>query len=332
MSNGEFETVEEIKARMAQESSTKTSQEEVKKEAKEEIQQPVKKLPLSERLDNAYQKLNDTERQAWAEGWRPEEFFGGKNKDGTQRQFIGAEEFLKRREKVLPIANDRLREMAKELEETKKLAREAQERIAKAEQKGYQKALEELERKQTEAVESGDVEEFTKLKSAEKDLINSQFNSTKQEVVEEALDKQDTQSPDPQQQNQSLLSEHDQRVLQDWAAKNNWMRTDEKLAGYAIAAEKTLLRDRPYLSLQERLDIVEQEVKDVFHNKFNKSSSPRMFESGGDAGFGESQRSKSYSDLSPEAKKNCEDLIKIRGIQGEDNIKRFKSEFAKHIN
>jgi hypothetical protein len=319
----EFESVEEIKKNLeVAESETKSEE-----ESNDIVN---KKIPLSERLDNAYQKLDDTERQAWSEGWRPEEFFGGKNKDGSTREFINAEEFLKRREKVLPMANDRLREMAKELEETKKIAREAQERILKAEEKGYQKALEDLEKKQREAVEMGDTEEFSKLKDAEKELIKSRIPTEENVVVENVVE--ETMSTNTQTPSANILNEQDQRILEDWGARNSWMRTDRKLAGYAIEAEKQLLQDKPYLSLKERLDIVEQEVKDVFHSKFGQSQSTPMYESGSN-GFGSSQpKEKTFSELPANVRQQAETLMRIRGVTGEDAIKRFKANFVKNIN
>lgn len=296
-----------------------------------EEEKPQKKLPYKERLDQAYNNLqSDIEREAWAQGWKPQELFAGKNKDGSDRPFISAEEFLNKTKNALPIANDRLKELTKELEETKKLAKETQDRIKKAEEKGYQKALAELELKQQQAVELGDVDEFNKLKKEEKEIINNQFANPKdnqEEVVENVMD---NNPPSPQQQ--TMLSPRDQQILQNWSARNTWMRTDPKLANYAIAAEKELLNTKPYLSLEDRLQVVEEEVKDIFYNKFNNSySNNTPSYSSGTRNFGSLQNKDSYSSLPDSIKKQCDSLIKIRGITGEDNIKKFKQTFAKSI-
>lgn len=324
----EYESVEDIKSRMDAYPKGEAPEVEDSQESNDIVNKETLKLPLSKRLDNAYQNLNDTERQAWSQGWRPEEFFAGKRRDGSEKPFVNAEDFLNKSKDALPIANDRLREMAKELEETKKMAKEAQERISRAEEKGYQKALAEIEAKQKEAVEMGDVEEFTKLKQTEKDLIQNQFKAPEvpqnDTVVEDVME--------PKKAQPSTLTPLDQQILQDWAARNNWMRTDPKLAAYAIQSEKELLTAKPYLSLNERLEIVEQEVKEVFHSKFNPTQTNPMFEGGVNKGYGSAPKEKGYSDLLPEVKKQCETLIKIRGIQGEDAIKRFKATFAKNIN
>ena len=333
----EFESVEEIKSRMEVEPKgeapeAKTEVEGVIKQESTDIvnneEQP--KLSLSKRLENAYQNLDETGKEAWSQGWRPQEFDKGKRRDGTDRPHLSAEDFLNKSKSALPVANDRLREMAKELEETKRIAKEAQARIVKAEEKGYQKAMKDLEAKQVEAVEMGDVEEFNKLKQSEKDLVNSLKTEVSQNdtVVEEVMDSQPASKVEP-----ATLSPLDQQILQDWAAKNDWMRTDPKLAGYAIASEKQLLDSKPYLSLSERLQLVEEEVKQVFHAKFNPTQQNNtMFESGSNKGFGSDPKPKGYSDLSPEVKRQCESLMKIRGIQGENEIKRFQANYAKNIN
>jgi len=315
----EVETVEEIKANLE---GVNPEQKEKAPEPKEDV-----KIPFHQKLDNAYKKLDEAEKQAWSQGWRPKEFFAGKRKDGSERPFISAEEFLSKSKETLPVANDRLKKLTEELAETKRLAKEAQERISKAEKKGYEKALAEIESKQSEAVELGDTESFKKLKEEEKELINSQF--TQEPVVEDVVAPQE-QKDAPQQPQQSLLTPKEEQALQEWSARNSWMRTDHKLAGYAIAAEKQLLEEKPYLSLNERLEIVEQEVKEVFHSKFNANQSNPMFDSGANQGFGSTPKPKGYNDLPAEAKKNCESLVKIRGIEGKDAIERFKQTYAKN--
>lgn len=328
----ELESVEDIKTRMTANSKEETVNKniDVKEEIREEKSE--RKAPLRERLEKSYQGLNDTEKQAWSQGWRPEEFFVGKNKDGSDKKFINAEDFLNKSKDALPVANERLKELAKELEETKKIAKEAQERIFKAEEKGYQKALAEIELKQKQAVELGDVEEFSKLKEEEKNLINTKFTKevSQNETVQEKVVEQTMTNTQP---TQSILSPYDQQILQNWVSKNSWMKTDERLAAYAIASEKKLLNEKPYLSLNERLELVEEEVKEVFYNKFQtEKHSPILFESS-NGGFGNSTpKEKTYSNLPESIKNQCETLIKIRGITGEDNIKRFKQTFAKSIN
>ena len=324
----EFESVDEIKARMISEPKGEAIKvDETSEQEPNDIVNNEEKpqLSLKDRLDNAYQNLDNTEKEAWSQGWRPQEFDRGKRRDGTDRPHLSAEDFLKKSKDALPVANDRLREMARELEETKKIAKDAQERILKAERNGYQKALDDLEAKQREAVEMGDLDEFNKLKQSEKDLVSSQVKQL--EVVQDAMEQQPASKVES-----NTLSELDQQILQDWAARNNWMRTDSKLAGFAIAAEKELLDQKPYLSLSERLQLVEEEVKEVFYNKFSTPQTNSMFESGVNKGFGSTPKEKGYSDLSPEIKKQCETLIKIRGVTGEDAIKRFKANYAKNIN
>lgn len=297
-------------------------------ESQEQNQEEQPNLTRKERLDRAYNSLDEEGKLAWNQGWRPEEFFKGKSKDGNDKPFISAKEFLAKTKETLPIANDRIKELAKELEETKKLAKEAQERIKKAEERGYQKALSDLEARQQQAVEMGDVEEFNKLKKEEKDLINNQFSQYTQpqqedkKVVEDALNNQ-------QPQQQSFLTPREEQILKDWSAKNSWMSTDRKLANYAIAAEQELLQTKPYLSLQERLDLVEDEVKEVFYTKFNNDRPASQSYETGSRGFGSQPKEKGFSSLPEHIKQQCNSLMQIRGIKNPEDVKNFKENYAK---
>ena len=331
----EYESAEDIKARMAEEAKApepdNNPTEDLDDKELEEEKEAPKQLSLADRLDNAYKGLDDTEKEAWSQGWRPKEFFKGKNRDGSQREFTEAEDFLNKSKDALPVANDRIREITKELEETKRIAKEAQERVLKAEQKGYEKALDELSKKQREAVELGDIEEFDRLKEQERNIAKESIPQQveKKEVVADVVTNTPKQQP---QDNQ--LSEGERITLRDWQARNQWMSTDQKLAAYAIQSEKQLIQERPYLSLSERLQLVEQEVKDVFHAKFNPTnSSNNMFEGGGsNTGFGSSVKPRGYSELTSEDKKACENLINIRGIKDANAVKAFRQNFAKAVN
>lgn len=301
-------------------------------ESVEEIQQNLEEpqeekrevLKLSDKIDNVYKSLDEDQKQAWNQGWRPQDLFVGKNRDGSSREWVDHKTFLERAKNNLPVVNDRNRELAKEIDKLKEELKNQKKALTEAEKRGYEKALVEIETKQRAAVEIGDVDEFEKLKKEEREIMKKLPTV---EVVEDFIEQQ------PQQQ--SFLPQ-DQEVLNDWQARNMWIRTDAKLAAYAIESEKQLLKDKPYLTLRERLDIVEQEVKEVFYNKFNTPKPDSMFSSQATGGFGSSEpKTKSFSDLPDAARKTCESLIKLRGIdqKGAEAIKAFKQNYAKaHFN
>ena len=346
-----LETVEEIKQRMETELNKETDTIEEKKESIDEVKEEdkeikeeetnepsQKKLTLAQRLENAYSNLNEEEREAWKQGWRPQEFFVGRNRDGSKKDWIDAKTFLDKSKDNLPVANDRIRELTKKIEELEKHNKRVEAKVEDAEQKGYEKALIDLSLKQRQAVELGDTEEFDKLKKEENDLINARFFSPKiEEKKEEGQENKVVENLMHQQPYEKsnvplTLSPRDQQILDNWQVKNMWMRTDPKLAAYAIESEKELLRSKPYLSLEERLNIVEQDVKETFHNKFTPNEQrPATFDSGINQGFGGNKKEKDYSDLPANAKANCEKLINMRRIseQGKDAIKAFKQTYAK---
>lgn len=290
------------------------------------------KLPLSKRLESAYQTLDEDGKLAWAQGWRPQEFFAGKNRDGSEKEWKDAKTFLEQSQKNLPTANNRIKELSKRIEEAEKKAEAAERRAIENEKKGYERALAELSKKQREAVESGDIDIYDELRSQEQKILEEKYKTIetpKANVVEDMVT-QPAQQP-TQQPPELQLSEQEQSIVSNFYAKNAWMRTDQKLAAYAIQSERQLLEERPYLSLQERLDIVEQEVKDVFHSKFN-GNQPSTFSESSNQGFGSSQKNekKGYSQLNAEAKKMCDSLAKIRGVhkQGDKALDAFRQKYA----
>lgn len=334
------ETVEEIKARLASENEQSANESEAKAEDSEkeivnneEAEEIKEGKPLSyaQRLDNAYKKLDETGKKAWSQGWRPQELFAGKTKDGKEKPFVSAEDYLKKSEEALPVAQERLREMEKKIEEANKLAKQAEKRVQEAEARGYKKAMEELEKRQRQAVEDGDLETFDKLREEEKSLskfrVDAPMIENPEEIVKEIAEEQKGQSA--KQNNQPVLSEADQQVLQDWSSRNQWFATDARLAAYAKAISDDLIQTKPYLSLRDRLEIISQEVGETFHNKFSsKKEADPAFDSGA-KGFGSSPKPKGYSDLPANAKESCEDLIRMRGITGESEIKQFRTLYAK---
>lgn len=344
----ETETAEEIKQRLDAE---KQQGESVKEVQNEEIQdentsseeKKTLRLPLSQRLELAYSKLGETEKEAWSQGWRPQEVFAGKSKDGSNRQWVDAETFLSNSKDKLPVANERIRDLTSRIEKAEKEAREAKERVAKAEKRGYEQAMRELEKKQREAVELGDTEAFDNLKKQEGDLIKSQYTlpeskvEEKPSVVDDMV--QDPYSPPPQpKQENRQFSEAERASIADFYARNTWMKTDQDIADYAVFKEAQLMQQRPYLSVKERLDIVQEEVVATFHQRLNGTKGSSMFDTPSNQGFGDTQKKPSgFMDLPNDIRGRCEDLIKIRkidqkgykGMKGQDALKAFRNDYAK---
>lgn len=342
----EVETAEEIKQRLEaakQQDQVDNNKDLSTEENQEQEERKTIRLPLSQRLEIAYNNLNETEKNAWTQGWRPEEFFAGKNKDGSQRKWVNAETFLSNSKDTLPVANERIKDLTARIEKAEREAKEARERVEKAEKMGYEKALQDLAKKQREAVELGDIDAFDNLKEQENEIIKNQYSSSEIKQVDNAVIDNMVQNPNspppPPSQEARKFSEAETAQIADFYARNSWMKTDPNIAEYAVYKESKLLHERPYLSVKERLDIVEEDVKNTFHQKLNGSQNSSMFDSPSGQGFGEptTQKAKGYNDMTAEMRKHCENIIKIRGIQhkgfkglkGEDALKAFRQEYAK---
>lgn len=341
MSKLETETVEQIKATLANEANDVVKKEpevkiepEVKEEGKQEPSAPnpeSRRENLASRLGKAYDELNDTERKAWQQGWRKEEFFAGKRRDGTPRKWINAEEFLERTKEALPVANERIKELTKKVDEAHLKASQAEQMILEAEERGYKKALEEIQKKQENAVELGDIEEFKQLKTKEMDIINNKINL---EIKEEAKTEIKEKNNIPQQP-EVKLSLEDQKTLTDWVGVNDWyLKPENKLiADYARGLEQQLLIDKPYLNLEERLEVIDVDLNSnsSFSAKIRPISSNKFDLGDGDVNnsiFGQKTQPKGYNDLPKDIKASCEKLIRLRGITG-DSIKNFRTTYTK---
>jgi len=311
----ETETVGEIKSVLDQANMPEQSNE-------QELKEDIPQLSYKERQEQAYNKEDEAGKKAWMEGWRPQELDKGKNRDGSDRKWLTAEEFLNKSRTNPAIANERIRELSKRIEKAEKDAKMAYDRIEAAEEKGYSKALEEIAKKQREAVEVGDVEVFDNLRKQEADIIANKYKP--EPIVEDVLDNEPVN-------NQKQLSSKDVKTLRDWEANNQWMSTDAKIANYAINYEKELLQNSPYMSLEERLVEVEKEVKETFTKKFSTQSSGQIFGSSESGGYGASKSVKGYSDLSKHTQSNCDQVMEMRGInlRGEKAIKDFRQSFAR---
>lgn len=326
MSDIELESVEDIKQSLE-------AQQEPAADDINVVEQDAKvNLSYHQRLETAYNNLNDLDKQAWLQGWRPQEFDKGKRKDGTDRPHLSAEEFLKKSEDYAPIAKDRMKEMSKKIEESEKIAKEALKAVKQAKEDGYKKALEDIKIKQREAVQLGDEETWENLEKQRDRYLENAFQTNEPQKKEEPIVDDSKVSDVPKPHN---FSESEQEIIRNFYAQNTWMTTDPKLAAYATQSEMELAKEKPYLSMQERLEVVQQEVREVFSSKFNSpsTSTKNIFSSGSNSGFGNNPKSKGYAEMSAADKKNCDTLIRIRGIneKGENAVKAFKLNYAKSV-
>ena len=327
MTKIETQDIEEIKAEMAKQPIQSETKIESQLEETKEMEKTSKEDIIT-KLKATYEELpNERARAAWKEGWRTKDCFVGKRRDGSELKWIDYEEFLAKSEKVLPIANERIKKLTKQIEQSNAKALEMEKRINEAEKKGYDRALNEIQKKQEEAVEQGDIDRFKVLKNEEMELIK---DSKEEKEVKEPTIPLEKESPPKT----NVLTVEEQKIAADWSAENDWFFKPENqlIANYAVGMEANLKETKPYLSLSERLNIIDLELRNnpSFATKIypQASSKYNLGDTGNSSVFGEQPKEKGYNDLPQEAKKVCEKIIRIRRIAA-NNVDSFRKNYAK---
>ncbi len=255
---------------------------------------PIKTNPPANGLlpDDADQTTNDDlgddiEARAREGGWVPEAEWEGEPPDAG---FRTAQEFVDYGEAKGPTLAEQNRRLSEELAEGRKTQEATLAALGdfKAYHEGYAKnakavALSELEAKQREAVEAGDVEGFD---AAQKDI--------------KALDEPaESDNPD------------NDPVFKAWNGDNTWYNDNIKMTLYAnniapIVSKKTKLEGRPYY------DAIVAEVRKEFPDHFRniKRDDPPSVEGGGKPGGERKSGKKTYADLPREAKDACDRFCK----------------------
>lgn len=263
-----------------------------------EVEQPVQQNQFVDRNTEEkafYASLSDTEKDAWDRGWRTGKFFKGKFKDGTPKPHKTAEEFLSIQEKETPILNERNRKLASEktaLEREMSELRKQMDVMLSVQKIAYeektQNKFQSLEEAEEAAILEGDV---PKVRAIQKQRLE--------------LEKNKISFEEPQQRKQPQFQPEEVKVFQEWSSENTWFYQDSMLKNYA----ETYFDNLPnHISLDEKLEMVSQEVKTRFSDKLGTSKAPRV--ESGVRGVQSTRKQHSYNDLPAEIKKSCEFFAK----------------------
>lgn len=236
---------------------------------------------------------DDYEAEARAMGWKPlDEYKGDPDKH------IPAEKFVKRGMEKLPVLQKNYKEVldkVKALEEYNKTIAE----------RSYQRALADIKAEQLKAVEKGDIKEYNTLEE-QKEKIQQDYSpkqSTEQNP-KEAIEKQ--------------------RLLIEWNKQNDWYMKDQMLNAEADLYFQELEIDSPNLPLSEKLQMVEQRIKESNPRKFQKSERPPSV-AGTKQSKGGSAK-KTWNDIPTKDQVKAEDWIKRGIISREQYIKDYFGE------
>lgn len=241
----------------------------------------------------------DYEGEARRMGWVPKDEFRG-----DDNRWVDAETFVERGENELPILRERLRAQDRKMKDMQSTMKQFAEHHKNTEQKAYERALANIQKKQMEAVKDGDVEEYSRL---DQERSNLQSNPPKNIDVPE-----DNGPP---------------MEVQEWQAKNTWFDKDPELQAYAVHMHGYLQQTRPNMSLEQNLSEVTKEVKKRFPDKFvNPRRSQASAVEGDSQAPGGNSGKKSYRDLPAEAKAACDNFVKQGLLTREAYIKDYFGE------
>jgi hypothetical protein len=202
-------------------------------------------------------RYSDYELAAMKKGWVPEDKY-----KGDKREFRSAKEFLGRADLYDKLSAQS--RAIKKMEETVRLSAELHRKQHEMIQKDR---LKHFEYNKKAAIELGSVADVEKYEQ--------HIAETKKELDSLPLPDQETQ----QHRKQSSQQMGPPPEVQDFLDRNPWStdKSDEsrRMQRYAVAFETELARDRPELSVEERLFETEREVKRTFAHNFENRNRAR---------------------------------------------------------
>ncbi len=242
-----------------------------------------------------YETLSDFEKEKWNEGWRTGKFFRGKNKDGSPRQSLTAEEWDERSKKIAPIANERARTVARENAELKKTVQQLLEYNKQKEEREFNNISQSLDKEEEDAILMGDIDKVKEIRAKRIKIAESKFDfEVKPEV--------------------QAVKEEDQAVFNNWVSTNNWYYKDQAMRRYAEGLYDDL-KD-PNLSLTDKLLQIEDEVRSRFADKLGSTRKSIAVNSGMRGASGVKPKTIAFADLPAQAREACEKQIKLYKYSG----------------
>lgn len=197
--------------------------------------------------------LSDVEKQAMEQGWKPPDKF-----DESDKEFVSAAEYLRRGElfekikELKSASRSETRRLEKQIEELTNLMHDSK-------RQGYEQALRDIEARRREAVEIGDIEGFNAADNQYAEL-KEKLNSIKQSKV----------SAEPEISDAALQFKERNH---DWF--NNNTPENSSMVNQAINIDQYLTSNKPYLTEDQRLALVEKELKTLYPHRFSNMHKKR---------------------------------------------------------
>jgi hypothetical protein len=152
-----------------------------------------------------------------------------------------------------------------------------------------QNKFQSLEEAEEQAILEGDVAKVRAIHKQRLELEKNKISFEEPEV----------------EQPRNQISRDDKSVIDNWTADNTWFHEDKVMQASATAYFGTLSERIP---LEERLELVSDEIKSRFSDKLGFSKAPRV--ELGVRGVQNTRKQNSYNDLPAEIRKSCEFFAK----------------------
>lgn len=231
--------------------------EEVKQEeVKEVVVEPKEEVKQEEAV-----VLSETEKQAYKEGWRPEDEFSGE-----KSRWIPADEFMRRKplfEKIESLKSDSY-QSRKELQDIKKTLTTLADHHKKVRETEYEHAIQDLKMQRRVALEERD--------GAAIDVIEEKMDGLKQEKQE--FDQQ------IKQEAKAVVAPTPEYV--GWVKENTWYHTEKEMHDFADGVGASYLQSNPNATPDAVFSYVTKQAKRAFPEKFSseRAQSPSRVDSG----------------------------------------------------
>lgn len=282
----------------------------------EEFEKPVFDPKAEEKA--FYETLTDVEKEAWARGWRKGKYFKGRYKDGTPRPHKSAEEFLAVQEKETPVLNERNRKLTAEKTALEKEMAELRKQVSIltnvqkiAYEEKTQSRVQSLDEAEEAAILEGDVAKVRAIQKQRLELEKNKISFEEPEVEQ------------PVRQ----INRDDKAVIDNWSADNTWIYQDKVMQAAATAYFGTLSEALP---LEERLELVSNEIQTRFGDKLGIRKAPKV--DSGVRGVQSTKKQYTYNDLPAEVRKNCDFMAKRHGFTKEQVAKMQQKAIKEYFN
>jgi hypothetical protein len=260
----------------------------VTQENQETVEEVVEQAGDEQAAQAEAQRQAD-EGKARNQGWRPKEEFRG-----DPAKWVDAAEFNRRGEEHIPILRANLERTRQELDETKRIAKEAvdfQRQLNERDRRRLQGEIDALNQQKLAAVSSGDTQAYL--------------------ASEHGIKLRSEQMP-PAEQARPAQPEIPAEV-RDFATRNPWITSDPELGAAAQAFHVGLQNhpDTQFLPLAENLRRTEEHIRRMYPEKFGnpRRNLPGTVEGAPALGAGSKPRKKGYIDLPAEARAACDKFV-----------------------